>query len=74
MTENINVIKPIEVKDNSAERVALDLMNKVGGFELGHGPNPNPEVRQSQKNREYWLNLYSDCLHVVKGGLHPSKD
>lgn len=74
MVDNVSVSGPIEIKDNSLERVAFDLMSRIAHNESGHATDPNKEVRSAQKNRKYWLNLYSECLHVVNGNLHPSKD
>ncbi len=43
--------------DNSPQRVALELMEKIRYYEkIADG-----------KHREYYLDLYSKCLSVVRG-------
>ncbi|WP_170005033.1 hypothetical protein [Pseudopontixanthobacter vadosimaris] len=46
----------------SVERVALDLASKIGAFEKG-----------VPKSREYWLDLYEECHHVVRNGFRREK-
>lgn len=61
MSDNITVSRPIEIKDNSVERVAFDLMTRIAEAEkiLGkdEGKKSNP--------REYYLKLYNQCHKVV---------
>lgn len=72
MSNDLKVSGPIEVKDNSAERVAFDLMSVIA-----HKENP---VRGDQcramkdSNRLYYLNLYKECLNVVQGYSVPESD
>ncbi len=61
MTDKTEISKPIEIKDNSVERVALELMEKIAYSESrtenAGFKNPNP--------REYYLKLYNQCHKVV---------
>ena len=61
MSDSITVTKPIEIKDNSVERVAFDLMSRIAEAEKITGSD------ESRKNnpREYYLNLYNQCHKVV---------
>ncbi len=69
---NMKVQGPIEIKDNSAERVAFDLMMIINA-------NENPatslpcQAKQVSK-RLYFLNLYKECLNVVKYSDVPETD
>ena len=42
---------------DSPERIAFDLMLEISHFE---------SEKQVEKTREYWLKLYSECLHTVR--------
>ncbi|ELW77310.1 MULTISPECIES: hypothetical protein [Acinetobacter] len=61
MSDSITVSRPIEIKDNSVERVALELMEKIAYAESKTGDEnyrkPNP--------REYYLKLYNQCHRVA---------
>ena len=48
------------IKIECPERVAYDLALKI--FNVADG-----EPSSQDKNREYWLKLYSQCLSVVQG-------
>jgi len=50
MAENIQ----IDLMDNSKYRVAYDLARLIGHAE-----------KDTAKDRDYWLNLYADCLSVA---------
>ncbi len=58
-TEAISVSGPIEVKSNSPERVAYELM-KLIAIEENAGD-------QDKSKREYWLTLYRQCLKATSG-------
>ncbi|KKW80401.1 hypothetical protein AAV97_05135 [Acinetobacter sp. Ag2] len=61
MVDKTEISKPIEIKDNSVERVAFDLMQKIVDAEISHGKGdylkPTP--------REYFLKLYNQSHKVV---------
>ncbi|WP_312969020.1 hypothetical protein [Acinetobacter gerneri] len=61
MSDSITVSRPIEIKDNSVERVAYDLMEKIAfaesKIETENFRKPNP--------REYYLKLYNQCHRTV---------
>lgn len=61
MVDKTEISNPIEIKDNSVERVALDLMSKIAKAEGYINGTYTPE----QKNRDYWLKLYNQCHRVV---------
>ena len=72
MADSMSIQGPIEVKDNSAERVAFDLMSVIA-----HKENPvRGDQCQAMKdsNRLYYLNLYKECLNVVQGYSVPESD
>ena len=72
MSNDLKVSGPIEVKDNSAERVAYDLMLMIASRE-----NPfKGDQCQARKNsnRLYYLNLYAECVSAVKYGNVPQSD
>ena len=61
MVDKTEISKPIEIKDNSVERVAFDLMQKIVDAEISYGKGdylkPTP--------REYFLKLYNQSHKVV---------
>jgi|GEM_PF-806372 len=65
MSNNTTVSGPIEIKDNSKERVAFDLMEKIATYERGSASLPIKEVIEKQRSREYWLKLYNQSYKVV---------
>lgn len=67
MTDKIEVSKPVEIKDNSVERVAFDLMEKIAHNERFSMENANPNIASDQATRFYWLNLYAQCLKAAQG-------
>lgn len=74
MTDNVQVNGPIEIKDNSTERVAYDLMSKIANNEAGLNPNTyNEDIKKQQRSREYWLTLYAESYRVVAGRSYPPK-
>ena len=60
MAEDTKITNPVEIKDNSKERVAFDLMNVIASDEYDGS-------RTEQKNRKYWLSLYCQCLKATSG-------
>ena len=58
MSDNVNVSGPIEIKDNSKERVALDLLKIINSYE---------SQSDHEKKRSYYLTLYSQCLKATSG-------
>lgn len=72
MAESMKVQGPVEIKDNSAERVAFDLMMIINANE-----NPSmgqPCAAKQASRRLYYLNLYKECLNVVKHHEVPESD
>ena len=65
MSEKFEFKNPIEIKDNSKERVAFDLMEKIATKEYGSSVAPNKEIASQQKSREYWFKLYNQSYQVV---------
>ncbi len=57
MADNVSINSPIDVKSNSKERVAYDLMVTIGSNEN------SPEY----KTRDYWLTLYRQCYKAANG-------
>lgn len=57
MSDKVKIDQPIEVKDSSAERVALELTKWI-------------ELREPKESkadmRKYILDLYSECLEATK--------
>lgn len=60
MSNDLKVSGPIEIQDNSAERVAFDLMSRIAYAEDGN-------QKQESSPRDYYLELYHQCLKTVKG-------
>lgn len=58
MSDDIRVTNPVKIVSDSPQRVAFDLAMQVHHYE----PNTNA------RDREYFLKLFSQCLHVVHGG------
>ena len=56
--DSVSVSGPVKVVSDSPHRVALDLAQQIDYFS---------ELDSRQKDRNYWLTLYSQCLHVVHG-------
>lgn len=51
MSDSLRVSGPVEVKSDSADRVAFDLMVKIANYEEG----------QNTASRDYWLTLFYQC-------------
>ncbi|MGE8572938.1 MULTISPECIES: hypothetical protein [unclassified Acinetobacter] len=60
MVDKTEISKPIEIKDNSIERVAFDLMDRIAYLE-----NATGEGYLKPNSREYFLKLYNQCHKVV---------
>jgi hypothetical protein len=58
-TEDVRVTSPVEIKDDSKSRVALDLMEYISRREDGKDAE--------KKTRDYWLTLYSQCYKTANG-------
>lgn len=71
MSDNIKIEGPVDIKDNSSERVAYDLMKEIANNEGGYGASDD---RLNSNPRHYYLNLYSQCLKVVRGHSVPQPD
>ncbi len=72
MVESLKVQGPIEVKDNSAERVAYDLMLVIANNE---NPSYNENCRAKKDSaRLYYLNLYVECINAIKHYEVPKTD
>ena len=60
MSDKTEIKNPIQIKDNSTERVAFDLMQKIVDAEISYGKGdylkPTP--------REYFLKLYNMILNL----------
>ena len=53
----------VAAETNATERVAFDLMDKIS----------NKEALPKGSPRRYYLELYSQCLYVVKTGGMPER-
>jgi len=67
MVDKTEITRPIQIEDNSKERVAFDLMEKIASREYGSSMSPNKPVADEQKSRDYWFKLYSQCLKATQG-------
>lgn len=61
MNDKVKIDTPIEIKDNSKERVAFDLMVKIAQAEN----KTAAAFSEPQRNRLYWLRLYNQCHRLV---------
>lgn len=59
MGEKFEIKQPVEIKDNSKERVAFDLMKAIEYYDS--------RADTGRKDRKYWLTLYSQCLKATSG-------
>lgn len=72
MADNMKIQGPVEVKDNSAERVAFDLMSVIASKE---NPAMSDDCQaKKNSNRLYYLTLYTECLNAVKHHEVPETD
>lgn len=74
MSNDLKVNGPIEIKDNSAERVAFDLMSLISDHENPQGLDDSHCRAKKASSRLYYLNLYAECLTVVKHRTVPQSD
>ena len=72
MADSMRIQGPVEVIDNSAERVAFDLMCVIDNHENPAGLDDCPAKKRS--NRLYYLGLYVDCLSAVMNHSIPKTD
>lgn len=56
--DSVSVSGPVSIQSDSKERVALELMEKVDSYS---------SMISESKDKAYWLNLYSQCLSIVRG-------
>lgn len=61
MSNSTTVSGPIEIKDKSVERVALELMQIISESERV----ADKEKFRKPNSREYYLKLYNQCHRVV---------
>lgn len=54
----------VKFQDNSKERVALDLMDKIFYYENKNGRGAGQE---KSYDRKYFLTLYCQCLNATRG-------
>jgi|TARA_R110000850_G_scaffold212671_4_gene338464 hypothetical protein len=72
VSNDLKIKGPVEIKDNSAERVAFDLMSLIDESE---NPAGLDECRaKKSSNRLYYLNLYAECIDTVKYQRIPDSD
>ncbi|MBF7691121.1 hypothetical protein [Acinetobacter pollinis] len=61
MSDKTEIANPIKIQDNSVERIAFELMEKIANSESSYYEDgvgkPN--------SREYYLKLYNQCHKVV---------
>ena len=67
--DEIVVKEAIEIKNNSKERVAFDLMLKIADLEFSTAA----ERSKQQQNRVYWLRLYDQCKRIVGDGSYTAE-
>ena len=60
MSDSMQISGPVTVRNDSRERVALDLMTHIG-------INCYHKDQDEQRTREYWLNLYHECHQATLG-------
>ncbi len=65
MPENVSINKPIEIKDNSIERVAFDLAMDITSVET----SSFSRKEYSERYRKELLRLYDQCLTTTLGGF-----
>lgn len=58
VNDSVSISGPVNVQSDSKERVALELMEKVDSYS---------SMISERKDKAYWLNLYSQCLSIVRG-------
>ena len=72
MSDDLKVSGPIEIKDNSAEHVAFELMKLISDEE---NPSQGDDCAQKKaSNRLYYLKLYSECISTVRYSQVPEYD
>ncbi len=65
MSENVSIDSPVEIKDNSKERVAFDLAMRIAFVE---------ELSfDKKKYRKELLKLYGQCLKITINKSNKSK-
>ena len=74
MADSMKIQGPVEVKHNSAERVAFDLMNIISANENPEGLDDSHCRAKKNSSRLYYLNLYVECIEAVKYQQVPAED
>lgn len=59
MSDDMTISRPVEILNNSKERVAFDLMQIIHSRES--------RAKQEHDDRKYWLILYHQCLNATSG-------
>ena len=59
MADSISVSGPIDIKNDSNSRVALELMQHIAGWE--------DKGEAEKSTRDYWLKLYWQCYQAASG-------
>ncbi len=57
-TDEIKVTSPVKIQPDSKERVALELMHHISGWEGAS--------KEQKMDRKYWFALYKQCLKTTK--------
>ncbi len=70
MSNSTTLSGPIEIKDKSVERVALELMQIISESERV----ANKDKFRMPSSREYYLKLYNQCHRVVSWSAVDVKD
>lgn len=58
MAEDIRISSPIKTTSGSKEEIAFELAKKISDHE---------DIPYKQKDRKYWLSLYTECLQATSG-------
>lgn len=58
MADKIEVTSPVTIESDSKERVALELLKIIDSYS---------NIKGDQKDKKYWLTLYSQCYKATKG-------
>lgn len=61
MSDRTEITNAIKIQDNSVERIAFDLMERIANSESHY----NESNCRKPNSREYYLKLYNQCHKVV---------
>jgi hypothetical protein len=59
MSNNSSISGPVEIRSDSKERVAYDLMSRIAVLE--------DTSDQQRASKSYWFGLYRQCFKAVSG-------